>query len=148
MQFRQENENKILKKLFMKEAALELMEKFCQDYDVFQLPLPEWKESATGEWTDSLDHHPCKQVSVNISLLFQVTGVTIHESVPKNINMFFGWYIDRRLCKITSRCFLSPCSDTLKDTKSILAGTELFDSSIRSFEEDHLIEWQQAGICE
>ena len=60
MKYRQENENDILKKPFTKEAALELMEKFRRDYDVFQLPVPEWIKSATGEWMDSLDHHPCQ----------------------------------------------------------------------------------------
>ena len=58
--YREEDESDVLKRLFTKEAAQELMEKFRRDYDVFQLPEPEWVELATGEWMDSLDHHFCR----------------------------------------------------------------------------------------
>ena len=48
VKYRQENENEILKKLFTKEAAFELMEKFRRDYDVFQLPVPECLQLESG----------------------------------------------------------------------------------------------------
>lgn len=62
--YRREKEEDVLKKLFTKEAALELMEKYRQDYEIFQLPVPEWIESATGEWMDSLDHHSCIPIPI------------------------------------------------------------------------------------
>lgn len=54
-----EDEEEVLKKLFTKDAALRLMEKFRPDYELFHLPKPSWIESATGEWMDSVNHHKC-----------------------------------------------------------------------------------------
>ena len=61
IKYRPEKEEDVLKKLFTKEAARKLMDKFRSDYNTFQLPEPEWIEDATGEWMDSLDHHSCKR---------------------------------------------------------------------------------------
>jgi len=33
------------------------MNKFRQDYEIFQLPEPAWIQEAMAEWMDSLDHH-------------------------------------------------------------------------------------------
>ena len=57
--YRQESELDILKKLFTPDIARLLVEKFRQDYDIFQLPEPNWIEDSTGEWLDSTDHHRC-----------------------------------------------------------------------------------------
>ena len=50
----------MLRKLFTPDLARRFMKKFQQDYDIFQLPEPEWVTQATGEWLDSLDHHACR----------------------------------------------------------------------------------------
>lgn len=60
LNYRPEKEEDVLMKLYTKEAARDLMKKFSQDYDTFQLPEPKWIESATGEWMDSLNHHSCR----------------------------------------------------------------------------------------
>lgn len=60
-QYREESEEDVLRKLFTPETARQLMKKFQQDYDTFQLPEPDWIDQATGEWMDSLDHHSCLQ---------------------------------------------------------------------------------------
>lgn len=58
-EYRSESEEDVLRKLFTPKAARQLMSKFQQDYNVFQLPVPDWIYQATGEWMDSLDHHNC-----------------------------------------------------------------------------------------
>ena len=57
--YRKESEPDVLKKLFTPGITRLLMEKFRQDYDIFQLPEPNWIEDSTGEWLDSTDHHRC-----------------------------------------------------------------------------------------
>lgn len=56
---REESEIDVLKKLFMPDAARELMTKLHQDYETFHLPEPTWIDQATGEWMDATDHHRC-----------------------------------------------------------------------------------------
>lgn len=58
--YRRETEEDVLRKLFTPDLARRFMKKFQQDYDIFQLPEPEWVTQATGEWLDSLDHHACR----------------------------------------------------------------------------------------
>jgi hypothetical protein len=45
-------ETNILRKLFTPKAAMKLAKHLVQDYTTFQLPLPSWVETATGEWYD------------------------------------------------------------------------------------------------
>jgi hypothetical protein len=42
------------------DTARLVMKKYQQDYDMLQLPEPEWISQATGEWFDRLDHHACR----------------------------------------------------------------------------------------
>jgi len=46
---RDDEEGKVLQRLFSKEKAEELMVFFKNDYELFNLPTPEWVKSATGE---------------------------------------------------------------------------------------------------
>lgn len=47
-------EEHVLMKLFTKDAATKLIEKYADDYNTFGLPRPDWVESATGEWYDKV----------------------------------------------------------------------------------------------
>lgn len=44
------NETERLQKLFSPERALALMNKFADDYRIFNIPFPAWVAGATGEW--------------------------------------------------------------------------------------------------
>jgi hypothetical protein len=60
IRYRQETEEEVLRKLFTPTTARLVMKKYQQDYDMLQLPEPEWISQATVEWFDSLDHHACR----------------------------------------------------------------------------------------
>mmetsp|Transcript_64130 Transcript_64130/g.173140 ORF Transcript_64130/g.173140 Transcript_64130/m.173140 type:complete len:333 (-) Transcript_64130:254-1252(-) len=55
------NEERLLMKLFTKDAAKELVQKFADDYSTFGLPEPAWVESATGEWYDKIPSNSSAQ---------------------------------------------------------------------------------------
>jgi hypothetical protein len=60
IRYRQETEEEVLRQLFTPTTARLVMKKYQQDYDMLQLPEPEWISQATVEWFDSLDHHACR----------------------------------------------------------------------------------------
>jgi len=58
-------EDHILMKLFTKDAATKLIEKYADDYNTFGLPRPDWVESATGEWYDKVPSDSTVKTSLN-----------------------------------------------------------------------------------
>lgn len=54
------DETEMLRRLYTPELARRAIRRFQQDYDMFHIPEPDWIDQATGEWTDSTDHHSCR----------------------------------------------------------------------------------------
>jgi hypothetical protein len=79
----------VLRKLFTPATARLVMKKHQQDYDMLQLPEPEWISQATGEWFDSLDQHACRvaRVTMICTILHQLRKLDWHIAGSQGIDL-------------------------------------------------------------
>lgn len=59
--------NEYLKRFYTPEAAKQAYEIFKADYEIFNIPKPNWMEDATGEFYDSVPKGSCKQSDSQLS---------------------------------------------------------------------------------